>query len=168
MDPALPCSSRSQRRARFRPDADDHSSGHAEPHWDVSGLHHLWLGGGEIRTQESIYLLPAVRGDPGAELRRCAFAMVHHGAGSHGRILWQWILFRMGLIGSELFPTRIRSRALGFTYNGARTLSALAPYTIGRLAQSRDLSWAFSFVPHRFYSTCFQSMCPEQAWLAGK
>jgi MFS family permease len=50
-----------------------------------------------------------------------------------------------GLIGSELFPTRVRARALGFTYNGARTLSALAPYTIGRLAQARDLSWAFSF-----------------------
>lgn len=50
-----------------------------------------------------------------------------------------------GLIGSELFPTRVRARALGFTYNGARTLSALAPYTIGRLAQTRDLSWAFSF-----------------------
>jgi len=50
-----------------------------------------------------------------------------------------------GLIGSELFPTSVRARALGFTYNGARTLSAVAPYTIGRLAQSRDLSWAFSF-----------------------
>lgn len=50
-----------------------------------------------------------------------------------------------GLIGSELFPTRVRARALGFTYNGARTLSALAPYTIGKLAQARDLSWAFSF-----------------------
>lgn len=49
-----------------------------------------------------------------------------------------------GLIGSELFPTRVRARALGFTYNGARTLSALAPYTIGRLAQAKDLSWAFS------------------------
>ena len=50
-----------------------------------------------------------------------------------------------GLIGSELFPTRIRASALGFTYNGARTLSSLAPYTIGKLAQARDLSWAFSF-----------------------
>jgi MFS family permease len=49
-----------------------------------------------------------------------------------------------GLIGSELFPTRVRARALGFTYNGARTLSALAPYAIGRLAQARNLSWAFS------------------------
>ncbi|HLW54615.1 MAG TPA: MFS transporter [Candidatus Angelobacter sp.] len=50
-----------------------------------------------------------------------------------------------GLIGSELFPTRVRARALGFTYNGARTLSSLAPYTIGKLAQAKDLSWAFSF-----------------------
>jgi MFS family permease len=50
-----------------------------------------------------------------------------------------------GLIGSELFPTRVRARALGFTYNGARTLSSLAPYVIGKLAQARDLSWAFSF-----------------------
>jgi MFS family permease len=49
-----------------------------------------------------------------------------------------------GLIGSEIFPTRVRARALGFTYNGARTLSALAPYAIGRLAQARNLSWAFS------------------------
>jgi MFS family permease len=55
-----------------------------------------------------------------------------------------------GLIGSELFPTRVRSRALGFTYNGARTLSALAPYTIGRLAQSRDLAWAFTFCAGSF------------------
>jgi len=63
-----------------------------------------------------------------------------------------------GLIGSELFPTRIRARALGFTYNGARTLSALAPYTIGRLAQSRDLAWAFSFCAIAFLLAMFMAM----------
>jgi MFS family permease len=63
-----------------------------------------------------------------------------------------------GLIGSELFPTRVRSRALGFTYNGARTLSALAPYTIGRLAQARDLSWAFSFCAVAFLMAMFMAM----------
>ena len=56
-----------------------------------------------------------------------------------------------GLIGSELFPTRVRARALGFTYNGARTLSSLAPFTIGRLAQAKDLSWAFSFCAIAFF-----------------
>jgi MFS family permease len=53
-----------------------------------------------------------------------------------------------GLVGSEIFPTRIRARALGFTYNGARALSAAAPYTIGwvadRLGPTRGLGWAFS------------------------
>jgi MFS family permease len=48
-----------------------------------------------------------------------------------------------GLVGSEIFPTHIRARALGFTYNGARTLSALAPFVIGRVGQSRGLDWAF-------------------------
>src|SRR5438067_6422088 len=30
-----------------------------------------------------------------------------------------------GIIGSEIFPTAVRARALGFTYNGARALSCL-------------------------------------------
>ena len=48
-----------------------------------------------------------------------------------------------GIIGSEIFPTAVRARALGFTYNGARALSCLAPYTIGRVADTRGLSIAF-------------------------
>src|SRR6266481_2931124 len=48
-----------------------------------------------------------------------------------------------GIVGSEIFPTRVRARALGFTYNGARTLSSLAPLTIGWVGQIKGLSWAF-------------------------
>jgi MFS family permease len=52
-----------------------------------------------------------------------------------------------GLIGSEIYPTRVRSRGLGFTYNGARALSAIAPYTVGKIADNlgpaKGLSWAF-------------------------
>lgn len=52
-----------------------------------------------------------------------------------------------GLIGSEIYPTRVRSRGLGFTYNGARAISSVAPYTIGRIADdlgpAKGLSWAF-------------------------
>ncbi len=48
-----------------------------------------------------------------------------------------------GIVGSELFPTRIRARALGFTYNGARMLSSIAPYVIGALSLHRGLSGAF-------------------------
>jgi MFS family permease len=48
-----------------------------------------------------------------------------------------------GIIGSEIFPTSLRARALGFTYNGARAMSSVAPWVIGRVGQSRGLSWAF-------------------------
>jgi len=48
-----------------------------------------------------------------------------------------------GLVGSEIFPTAVRARALGFTYNGARALSCIAPYTIGRVGDSKGLGWAF-------------------------
>src|SRR5437899_9140190 len=48
-----------------------------------------------------------------------------------------------GIIGSEIFPTSVRARALVFTYNGARTMSSVAPYVIGRVGQVKGLSWAF-------------------------
>jgi len=48
-----------------------------------------------------------------------------------------------GIVASEIFPTRVRARALGFTYNGARTMSSIAPFVIGRVGQERGLAWAF-------------------------
>lgn len=48
-----------------------------------------------------------------------------------------------GLIASELFPTAIRARALGVTYNGARMLSAVAPFVIGSFGQKHGLDSAF-------------------------
>ena len=48
-----------------------------------------------------------------------------------------------GIIGSEIFPTSVRARALGFTYNGARTMSSVAPLLIGRVGQTKGLAWAF-------------------------
>ena len=48
-----------------------------------------------------------------------------------------------GTLASELFPTRIRATALGISYNGARALSAAAPWLIGRLGETRGLSGAF-------------------------
>jgi MFS family permease len=56
-----------------------------------------------------------------------------------------------GIIGSEIFPTRLRARALGFTYNGARTLSSIAPYIIGRVGQAKGLSWAFYLCAAGFF-----------------
>lgn len=48
-----------------------------------------------------------------------------------------------GIIGSEIFPTTLRARALGFTYNGARAMSSIAPLAIGRVGQSHGLNAAF-------------------------
>jgi len=49
-----------------------------------------------------------------------------------------------GIIGSEIFPTRVRARALGFTYNGARAMSSVSPFVIGYLGQRYGLSAALS------------------------
>src|SRR5438105_6793250 len=59
-----------------------------------------------------------------------------------------------GIIGSEIFPTRLRARALGFTYNGARTMSSVAPYVIGRVGQAKGLSLAFYLCGLSFFLAC--------------
>ena len=67
-----------------------------------------------------------------------------------------------GIIGSEIFPTRLRARALGFTYNGARTLSALAPFVIGRVGQAKGLGWAFYLCAASFLlATVMATLLPE-------
>jgi MFS family permease len=67
-----------------------------------------------------------------------------------------------GLVGSEIFPTRVRARALGFTYNGARALSSVAPYSIGKVADAHGLSWAFSICAVAFLLTAaMASQLPE-------
>jgi MFS family permease len=67
-----------------------------------------------------------------------------------------------GLVGSEIFPTRIRARALGFTYNGARALSAAAPYTVGKVADQHGLSWAFMICAVAFLlAALMASQLPE-------
>ena len=48
-----------------------------------------------------------------------------------------------GIVGSELFPTQIRARALGVSYSGARMVSSVAPYVIGALSLHHGLSGAF-------------------------
>jgi MFS family permease len=47
------------------------------------------------------------------------------------------------ITGSEVFPTTLRARALGFTYPGARMLSSVAPFAIGWTWQHHGLNAAF-------------------------
>ncbi len=63
-----------------------------------------------------------------------------------------------GIIGSEIFPTQLRARALGFTYSGARTLSALAPYAIGHFGETRGMEWAFFLCAGSFFLAALITM----------
>jgi MFS family permease len=67
-----------------------------------------------------------------------------------------------GTITAEIFPTRVRASAQGFTYNIGRGLSALAPFTIGSLAGSRGLSMAFTLTAAFFlFSAALAFALPE-------
>src|SRR5579862_32632 len=67
-----------------------------------------------------------------------------------------------GIIASEIFPTRVRARALGVTYNGARTLSSIAPFVIGRVGQAKGLSWAFYLCGAAFFlASLMATLLPE-------
>jgi hypothetical protein len=46
---------------------------------------------------------------------------------------------------AELYPTSIRGTAQGTCYNAGRAVSALAPYSIGALADARGLGSALGF-----------------------
>ncbi|MFZ3339538.1 MAG: MFS transporter [Terriglobales bacterium] len=48
-----------------------------------------------------------------------------------------------GTIGSEIYPTSLRARGLGFTYTGARAMSSVSPYVIGKVGDLKGLNWAF-------------------------
>lgn len=48
-----------------------------------------------------------------------------------------------GALTAELYPTAIRARAQGFTYNLGRIVSAAAPFIAGTLAASRGFGTAF-------------------------
>ena len=45
---------------------------------------------------------------------------------------------------AEIYETRIRSTAQGFTYNAGRVASAIAPFTVGSLAQKQGFGAAFT------------------------
>jgi MFS family permease len=67
-----------------------------------------------------------------------------------------------GVIASEIFPTSVRARALGFTYNGARTLSSISPFVIGWVGQRKGLSWAFFLcAAGYFFSMLVATQIPE-------
>jgi MFS family permease len=49
-----------------------------------------------------------------------------------------------GAVAAEIVPTSIRATALGVTYNSGRLLSAIAPFMVGTMVQSRGYGAAFT------------------------
>ncbi|HVH54691.1 MAG TPA: MFS transporter [Vicinamibacterales bacterium] len=49
-----------------------------------------------------------------------------------------------GAVTAEIYPTRIRATAQGFTYNIGRVASAVAPFAVGSLAQTHGFGGALS------------------------
>ncbi len=67
-----------------------------------------------------------------------------------------------GAITAELFPTRIRATAQGFTYNFGRGVSALAPFAVGQYAEAHGLGVAFSLTTIAFLiAAAFALALPE-------
>ena len=67
-----------------------------------------------------------------------------------------------GIMGSEVFPTAVRARALGFTYNGARALSSVAPFVIGYVGKRQGLSGAFYLCAAGFFlASLLATQLPE-------
>lgn len=55
-----------------------------------------------------------------------------------------------GAVTAEIYATRIRATAQGFTYNIGRIASAAAPFVVGSLAQSRGFAAAFGVAAAAF------------------
>jgi len=49
-----------------------------------------------------------------------------------------------GAVTAEIYPTEIRATAQGFTYNIGRIASAVAPFLVGRLAETRGFGFALA------------------------
>lgn len=55
-----------------------------------------------------------------------------------------------GAVTAEIYPTEIRATAQGFTYNIGRIASAVAPWAVGRLAETSGFGAAFSLAAVAF------------------
>jgi MFS family permease len=55
-----------------------------------------------------------------------------------------------GAVTAEIYPTSIRATAQGFTYNVGRLASAIAPFAVGSLAQTRGFQTALSLASVSF------------------
>src|SRR5262249_27649189 len=56
----------------------------------------------------------------------------------------------LGALVAELYPTAVRATAAGFCYNFGRIASAAAPFTVGKVAETRGFGVAFTITGAAF------------------
>jgi MFS family permease len=56
-----------------------------------------------------------------------------------------------GALTAEIYPTKVRATAQGFTYNIGRIMSAVAPFAVGSLAQTHGFGAAFAVAAFSFF-----------------
>jgi len=67
-----------------------------------------------------------------------------------------------GALTAELYPTSIRATAQGLTYNTGRIVSALAPFVVGSLAQTKGFGFSFLLIAAAFLTAAlFWAGIPE-------
>ena len=67
-----------------------------------------------------------------------------------------------GAVTAEIYPTRIRATAQGFTYNIGRLASAVAPFAVGSMAAERGFGAAFAMAAVAFLAAaCCWVWIPE-------
>jgi len=68
-----------------------------------------------------------------------------------------------GVLTGELFPTNIRATAQGFSYNIGRGISAVAPYTVGKMVDLYGFTAAFYLTAFMYLMTFFSLfLIPEK------
>jgi MFS family permease len=55
-----------------------------------------------------------------------------------------------GALTAEIYPTAVRATAQGITYNAGRIVSAIAPFAVGSLAQTRGFGFSFLMIAAAF------------------
>jgi MFS family permease len=68
------------------------------------------------------------------------------------------------VIASEAFPTALRGRAMGFAYNLGRVVSAAAPYTVGRLAETHGFSFGLFITTGGFLLAALIAVAIRPEW----
>jgi MFS family permease len=83
----------------------------------------------------------------------------------YARIRQPWVLFALGpfvaffgtgyftgfgALTAEIYPTSVRATGQGITYNTGRIVSALAPFTVGSLAQTKGFGFSFLMIAAAF------------------